>query len=232
MENEQDTGETRRKMAAVISIVGVSKSGKTTLLEKLIPEIVSRGYTVGVIKHDVHGFEIDHEGKDTWRLRRAGAKTVAISGPKQVAVMKQLSEEMDLELVAGHYFDEDIIFTEGYKRELKPKIEVFRKDLAERPICGDRDNLIAVVSAEDVEVSVPVFRPDDVKSLANFIEERYLKSRKQFRLVVRVDGKKLPMKEFVQEFVIGGLLGMLSTLRGYRRPGKLELVLNLDDEKE
>ncbi len=219
-------------MAAIVSIVGVSKSGKTTLLEKLIPELVSRGYSVGVIKHDVHGFEIDHEGKDTWRHRKAGARTVAISGPKQVAVIKQLDEEMDMELVAGHFFDEDIIFTEGYKKQSRPKIEVFRKDLVKEPICGEKDNLIALVTAEDVDTKVPVFKPDDIGGLADFIEEKYLKSRKRFRLVVKVDGKKLPMKEFVQDFVIGGLLGMLSTLRGYRKPKKLELLLNLDDEKE
>ncbi len=219
-------------MAIIVSIVGASKSGKTTLLEKLIPEINSRGYSVGAIKHDVHGFEIDHEGKDTWRLRKAGARTVAISGPKQVAVVKQLDEEMDMELVAGHFFDEDIIFTEGYKRELRPKIEVYRKDIIEKPICGEKDNLIAIVSADRADVDVPVFHPDDTKGLADFLEKRYLKSRKRFRLVVMIDGKKLPMKEFVQEFVIGGLLGMLSSLRGYRKPGKLELVLNLEDEKK
>ncbi|HDM78244.1 MAG TPA: molybdopterin-guanine dinucleotide biosynthesis protein B [Deltaproteobacteria bacterium] len=219
-------------MAVIVSIVGASKSGKTTLLEKLIPELVSRGYSVGTIKHDVHGFEMDHERKDTWRHRKAGARTVAISGPKQVAMIKQLDKEMDLELVAGYFFDEDIIFTEGYKKELKPKIEVFRKDLIEKPICGEKNNLIAIVTADEVDATVPVFHPENIKELADFLEDRYLKERKRFRLVIKVDGKKLPMKEFVQEFVIGGLLGMLSTLRGYRQPKKLELVLNLDDEEK
>ncbi len=218
-------------MAVIISIVGASKSGKTTLLEKLIPELTSRGYSVGTIKHDVHGFEMDHEGKDTWRHRKAGAKTVVISGPKQLAMIKQLEKEMELELVAGHFLDEDIIFTEGYKKEKRPKIEVFRKELIPEPISTEKDNLIALVTADEVKTDVPVFHPGAIKEIADFIETRYLESRKRFRMVIKIDGKKLPMKEFVQEFVIGGLLGMLSTLRGYKKPRKLELILNLDDDE-
>ena len=68
-------------MGPIVSIVGKSGSGKTTLLEKVVAELTKRGYNVGTIKHDVHGFEIDYEGKDSWRHKKAGAKTVVLSSP-------------------------------------------------------------------------------------------------------------------------------------------------------
>ena len=68
-------------MPVIISIVGKSDSGKTALLERLIPEIRKRGYNIGVIKHNVHGFELDHEGKDSWRYKQAGAQAVSLSSP-------------------------------------------------------------------------------------------------------------------------------------------------------
>ncbi|OGQ40569.1 MAG: molybdopterin-guanine dinucleotide biosynthesis protein B, partial [Deltaproteobacteria bacterium RIFCSPLOWO2_01_FULL_42_9] len=77
----------------MVSIVGKSGSGKTTLLEKVVAELTKRGYRVGTIKHDVHGFEIDHEGKDSWRHKMAGAKTVVLSSPDRVAVIKDVDEE-------------------------------------------------------------------------------------------------------------------------------------------
>ncbi len=218
-------------MAVIVSVVGASNSGKTTLIERLIPELTKRGYSVGTVKHDVHGFEMDHPGKDTWRHRQAGANTVVISGPDQIAMIKSVSEEMDLEVVVGKYFEEDIILTEGFKREARPKIEVFRKELIPAPLCTAKDNLIALVTEDEINTDVPVFSPEDIAGLADFLVGRYLAHRKHFSLVVKLDGKKLPMKGFVQEFVIGGLLGMLSSLRGYKPPRKLELVIDLNNEK-
>lgn len=217
-------------MAVIVSIVGASNSGKTTLIEKLVPQIQSRGYRVGTIKHDVHGFEMDHPGKDTWRHRKAGATTVLISGPDQVAMIKKIEEEIDLDILAGRFIDEDLILTEGFKGALKPKIEVFRRELLPEPLCGEKDNLIAMVTSDNVDVGVPVFQPENVSGLADFIVERYLESRKRFNMVTRLDGKKLPMKYFVQEFVIGGILGMLSSLRGFKRPRRIEILINLNDE--
>ena len=84
-------------MPAVLSIVGRSKVGKTTFLEKLVPEIKSRGYLVGTIKHDAHDhFEIDHKGKDSWRHREAGAQAVAISSPTRFALVKTVKKELDV----------------------------------------------------------------------------------------------------------------------------------------
>ena len=78
----------------VISIVSKKNCGKTTLLEKLIPELKRRGYRIGILKHDIHGFDIDHEGKDSFRHKAAGAEIVAISCPWKLSVIKDVQEEM------------------------------------------------------------------------------------------------------------------------------------------
>src|SRR3972149_11227924 len=112
-------------MIPVVGVVGKSNVGKTTFLEKLIAELTRRGWRVGTIKHDAHGFDIDKPGKDSWRHAQAGSRAVAISSPEKVAVIKQVSREVTLDelasLVAG---EGDIVLCEGYKRSEQPKIEV------------------------------------------------------------------------------------------------------------
>lgn len=159
----------------VISIVGKTNSGKTTLMEKIIPELKTRGYKVGTIKHDVHGFEIDYEGKDTYRHFQVGADTVVIASSKKMALIKRLNEPLSLdELVEKFFPDVDIIITEGYKTQDKPKIEVFRSAIHDQPLCTDADNRIALVSDKRLEINVPQFNLDGINGLVDFIEERFL----------------------------------------------------------
>jgi molybdopterin-guanine dinucleotide biosynthesis protein MobB len=115
-------------MIPIVSIVGRSKSGKTTLIERLIPEFIKRGYRVATIKHHGKDFQIDHEGKDSWRHKEAGAHKVAISSPQKVALIEDCSQELSLaELAARFIRGADIIIAEGFKRDRHPKIEVFRQ---------------------------------------------------------------------------------------------------------
>jgi len=216
-------------MPVVVSVVGTSKVGKTTFLEKLIPELRRRGYRVGTIKHDVHdAFALDQEGKDTWRHRQAGAQTVAISSPARIGLTKQVPEELDPATLAALYFqDEDLVITEGYKGGDKPKIEICRKERQTAPICTEKDGLVAVVSDFPVGGGLPCFALEDVAGVADFLEVRVLNSRPEPHLVIRLDGKNLPMKSFVKEFVLGGILGMISTLRGYGTPGRVDITIRL-----
>lgn len=159
----------------IVSIVGNSDAGKTTLLEKLIAELTARGYRVGTVKHDVHGFDIDHEGKDSWRHKRAGANTVVISSPKKVAVVKDSETEEMLDSLASKYFqDVDLILTEGYKKEDKPKIEIFRSQVHETPLFRGDERLVALVSDTNFDLDVPRFDLNDTTGLADFIEQRFL----------------------------------------------------------
>ncbi|MDY6952374.1 MAG: molybdopterin-guanine dinucleotide biosynthesis protein B [Thermodesulfobacteriota bacterium] len=169
--------ETRGQKAAppMVSVVGKSDSGKTTLLEKLVPALTARGYGVGTIKHDVHGFDIDHEGKDSWRHKRAGAHTVAISSPKKVSVIRDVQTEETLDGLALKYFqDVDIILTEGYKKQDKPKIEVFRSQAHDNPLCTKDEHLVALVSDIPLDLGVPRFELDDVQGLADLVEQTFL----------------------------------------------------------
>jgi len=215
-------------MVPILCIVGASGSGKTTFLEALIPELARRGYRVGTVKHDVHGFEMDREGKDSFRHRAAGAKTVALASPAALAVIRRLDSEMDLrEVAARFFFTEDIVIAEGYKRLPLPKVEVFRRAVEAEPLCGPRDNLLAVVTEDLAEGpgGVPVFGFSEAARLADLIEERFLRHREPRRVTVLVDGRPLPMKDFVGDFVAGGVVGMLSTLRGWEDPEHIVLAI-------
>jgi len=164
----------------VISIVAQSGTGKTTLLEKLIVELKRRGYRVGAIKHDAHRFDIDREGKDSWRLTRAGADTMLITSPEKLAMVKQYSAEQEpslAESVGAYCGDVDIVLTEGFKKSSMPKIEVHRRARSERLLCrydAYDATLVAVASDSFLDIDVPLYDIDDVTGLCDFIVERYL----------------------------------------------------------
>lgn len=135
-----------KKESTIINIVAsCSNVGKTTLIEGLIKELTKRGYSVSTIKHDVHGFEIDKEGKDTWRHRKAGAKQVCISSKNRFAMIKEVEEELELDSIINNISKTDFIIVEGYKNSNLRKIEVAREEKGKN-IITPKDKLIAVAS--------------------------------------------------------------------------------------
>lgn len=122
-----DIDNTEARSVPIVSVIGAKGAGKTTLIERLVPEVRRRGYRVGAVKHDVHGFEIDREGTDTWRFTAAGAEIVAIAGPGKMALVRQIEGEMPLAEITGHLWEVDLILVEGYSQEPIPKIEVRRQ---------------------------------------------------------------------------------------------------------
>lgn len=163
-------------MTPIVCVVaGQSNVGKTTLVEKLIKELKKRGYKVGTIKHDVHGFDMDKQGKDTWRHAQAGADSVMIASPNKVAFIKKVEEEWSLDQLAKLNQDMDLILAEGFKRSSKPKIEVFRSEKCQRLFCRPQE-LIAVASDMQHEIpDVPVCDINDAVCLVDVIEEKILK---------------------------------------------------------
>lgn len=162
------------KMPPVVSIVGRSESGKTTLIETLIPELRRLGYRIGTIKHTHHALDIDQTGKDSSRHRAAGAQTVILASSGQIAMIKATPSDSVAGLIK--YFDDvDLLITEGYKREKTPKIEVLRAEVHTELLCRNDPGLIAVATDADITVNVPVFRLDDAAPIAAFIEQRFLK---------------------------------------------------------
>ena len=135
-----------KKGSTIINIVAsCSNVGKTTLIEGLIKELRKRGYSVSTIKHDVHGFEIDKEGKDTWRHRKAGAEQVCISSKNRFAMIKEVEEELELDRIINNISETDFIIVEGYKKSNLRKIEVAREEKGKN-IITPRDKLIAIAS--------------------------------------------------------------------------------------
>jgi molybdopterin-guanine dinucleotide biosynthesis protein B len=157
-----------KKDIPYLSFVGRSKTGKTTVIERLIPILRKRGLTVAVIKHHPHNFDIDIPGKDTYRYKQAGASTSILASPGKVAVVEDTSEELALEEIIERYVrDVDILLIEGFKRERIPKIEVFRKkEDGGLPVCTGDKNLIAIITDESIETPLPVFSRDNIQKIA------------------------------------------------------------------
>lgn len=195
------------------AIIGDSNTGKTRLIRQLIPELKKRGHSVAVIKHCAQGYNFDIEGKDSWEYTEAGADGVALISPDQFAVLQQKAGKVNSVFVALEYFrDVDIIFVEGFRRErgLK-KIEVLRKGGNEK-VKGPLEDLIAVVSDGKVDVDKPVFHPDQISEMADFLESSlgYRKSH----VVLDVDGTSIPVNPFVQKMLQNVVLGMVTSLEG------------------
>lgn len=163
-------------MIPIVSVVGWSDSGKTTYLEKLIPQLTRRGYRICAVKHDVHGFEMDTPGKDSWRLKQAGAAVSVVSGPDKIAVIADTGRDLTLSEIRDRFVSEvDLIISEGFKKDDHPKIEVFRKGVRDRLLCTAADKLIAVAADCPVDTDVPVVDLDDVAAMADLVEKTVLK---------------------------------------------------------
>ncbi len=158
----------------LVCFVGRKKSGKTTFLEKLVPELRSLGLEVACIKHDVHGFSADRKGTDSWRLARAGAGQVVLSGPKAAAVFLGGERERPLaELMEMVEPGVDIVLAEGYKKRCADKIEVLRGGRGGKPVCREEELLAVISGRPDPVDGIPAFAPDDAAGVARFLVDRY-----------------------------------------------------------
>jgi molybdopterin-guanine dinucleotide biosynthesis protein MobB len=163
-------------MPPIVSIVGESKSGKTTLIGMLISELKSRGYRVATIKHTIHHLGFDKAGKDSWRHIQAGSTATAIVSPDEVVLIKKVTAEPDLNEVASLFGEDyDIILAEGFKQSSAPKVEVHRK--AAGPPLSRVDNLIGIATDELLESGTRQFPLNDIKGLADFLESGFIKPK-------------------------------------------------------
>ncbi len=186
-------------MVPAISIVGFSGSGKTTLIVKVVTELTARGFKVGTIKHDAHKFEIDKEGKDSWRHKKAGAKSVLITSAEKLAFIKTTPSEMPLpEAIALFMSDVDVVVTEGYKTGHLPKIEVYRECVADDPACLTDPALLAIVSDGSVDTDKPILDINDFMGVADIIENNIIKKGRREtpeKLHISIEGVDVNLPE-------------------------------------
>lgn len=153
----------------VIGFSAYSGTGKTTLIEQIVQALKYQGYRVAVVKHDAHGFEIDREGKDSWRFSHAGADITIISSREKTAMIEQRERSFSQVLEMVH--DVDLILVEGYKQETIPRIGICRKATG-KGIPHPAEQYIAVVTddASLVTGGIPVFSLEDVPAITAFIK--------------------------------------------------------------
>ncbi|MFO7478002.1 MAG: molybdopterin-guanine dinucleotide biosynthesis protein B [Methyloceanibacter sp.] len=161
----------------LFGVAGWKNSGKTTLMARLIGELTRRGYAVSVVKHAHEKFDIDHPGRDSFKLREAGAREVALSSPRRFALMRELGDapEMTLAEILPHVGACDLVLIEGFKSEAFPKIEIRREGAASRePLHGKFPQVVAIASdrPENEPDDLPVFQLDDMAGMAEFIVAR------------------------------------------------------------
>lgn len=171
-----------KKTSSVISIVATkSNTGKTTLIESLITIFKERGYSVGVLKHDAHKFEIDKEGKDSYRFTKAGADKMIISSKEKLAMVESVKEERAIDEILNMFGEMDLIIIEGFKNNKYPKIEVHRKDIDSRLLCKDEsfdiNTFLAIATDENLNLNIPELNIDDTSKVADFIESKIIKEK-------------------------------------------------------
>lgn len=202
-------------MLPIISIVGKSNSGKTRLLEMLVAQLRAKGYSLATVKHTAQGFDLEAEGKDSWRLAQAGSSAIMLVSPQRLALLQPLDREPRLEELSYRLLGQfDLIFAEGFKRSAAVKIEVHRQ--AQGPdLVSSPSELFAVVTDEPLDVSVPQYSEKDLPQLAEAIEESFLQPGRDGQDVeLFVDGLPVSINPFVRETMAKVLLALLSTLKG------------------
>lgn len=161
-------------MIPTVSIVGWTNSGKTTFITKLIPVLKNRGYKIATIKHNAHKFEIDKEGKDSWRHRQAGADTVILTSEEKIALIKEIEEEVAVEELVNRYIDQeiDLVIVEGYKTGSVPKIEVYRPGSYDQPVFTEDEVLTRIINREE---DLTELFEDQLEEIVMLIESEVLK---------------------------------------------------------
>ena len=201
-------------MRLVISIVGKSHSGKTTLLESLIAEIKRRGYKVAIVKHSHHADDLDTTAKDTWRFTKAGSELSAINSLDNLAIYRHIDHYFDPQEISNFImWDYDIILTEGFKGSSYPKIEVHRHEQG-KELLTDPQQLLAVVTDAPLDVKVPQFSRDDVAGIADLIEKMIVNQNRENDVDLVVNGTYVPISPSLKDLLARTMIAMIPVPQG------------------
>ena len=218
-------------MSSIVTFIGWHDSGKTTLASGVVTELKKRGYRVAVIKSsNDSGIRFDNPGTDTYKHMHAGADGVLLVAPDQI-VLQAGKSDLSLRTLAHRYFpDVDIVIGEGFKTERKTaKIEVCRN--SDQQLRQKVHGVIAVATDLEGIVGDYIFRLDEAKEIAAFIEKRFL-LREDGGVEVAallLNGNKIPIKTYIQEALAGTVYGFVKTLKINEDIKDIELRIKIDN---
>lgn len=207
-------------MPPVVSIVGKSSTGKTTFLEKLLRELSGRGHKVATIKHSHHSINFDDPKKDSYRHAQAGAAATMVSSTTSFQIIKPLPREFKIdELTRFLGEDYDLILTEGFSRGDAPKVEIHRKEAG--PLLEVASKLFAVVTDEPLDTEARQFALEDVKGVADLIEERFIRPNRE-QASLYINGEKVQDGSLPQNILDSLLQAVAGDLKDTKEIKSLE----------
>jgi molybdopterin-guanine dinucleotide biosynthesis protein B len=211
-------------MPPVVCVVGRSHSGKTTLVERLVPELKSRGYRIATVKHAQEA-EMDRPGTDSWRHIEAGSEAMVLTTNERLFMIKPVEGVPSLEEITRILGEDyDLILAEGFKGESAPKIEVQRNQTG--PLLPDLKGLFAVVTDDAVDTKARKFSWSDIKGLVDLIEEGFIAPNRE-HVSVYVNGQPIVLTSFPKEIMRNLMLAMASSLKGAGDPKTIEFRLRV-----
>jgi len=199
-------------MPPIVSVVGKSDSGKTTLLEALLKILRQRGYRIAVIKHAADSFEPDAPNKDSWRLSQAGSEVAAVSSKDRLVIIRHLANDAGpQELVQYVGADCDLVLTEGFKQYPYPKIEVIRSEPGAEPV-SPPEQLLAIVTDKPLDTKAPQFAREEAVEIANLIEQKYLTGAAD-GIDLYVNDRYVPLDKAGRNLLLRTLVALVSGLK-------------------
>jgi molybdopterin-guanine dinucleotide biosynthesis protein B len=163
----------------VLGFAAASGTGKTTLLTQLLPLLKNAGLRVGLIKHSHHDFEIDYEGKDSFRLRKAGATPVVLVSKHRRVIIEefeaQIEPNLNNQIALFNAAETDLILVEGFRHEPFAKIELHRACLRKPLLCFNDANVIAIATDTPLQTDLPQLNLNQLDEIATFILHTFLK---------------------------------------------------------
>ena len=159
----------------LLGFAAYSGTGKTTLLEQLIPLLIEQGVNVGLVKHSHHDIEMDKPGKDSYRLRKAGASQVVLASPQRTIIFKENIQQAEPKLIEQlNCLDInklDLVIVEGFRHEKFDKIELHRPSLGKQLLYPNDQSIIAIASDQPLSTALPKLNINDIQQIKAFVLE-------------------------------------------------------------